>query len=89
MGLQSEADVEASAEAFRVEKRSIGDIYHGDRPCLCGWIWCTQDGMLIMWRIFLTNTNGFRLEVNGSEVPAFSECSTRTDMGPACLKMCV
>eukprot|EP00913_Durusdinium_trenchii_P022382 g21026.t1 len=33
--------------------------------------------MLIMWRIFLTNTNGFRLEVNGSEVTALS-----SHMGP-------
>ena len=22
----------ASAEAFKIEKRSVGDIYHGDRP---------------------------------------------------------
>eukprot|EP00435_Cladocopium_sp_Y103_P068736 s1007_g32.t1 len=38
-----------SAEAFKVEKRSVGDIYHEDR-------------------IFLTSTNGFRLEVNGDQV---------------------
>mmetsp|Transcript_22021 Transcript_22021/g.41476 ORF Transcript_22021/g.41476 Transcript_22021/m.41476 type:complete len:175 (-) Transcript_22021:158-682(-) len=48
----------ALAQAFRVEKRSLGDVYHGDR-------------------IFLTNTNGFRLEVNGQEVSAKS-----AHMGP-------
>ncbi|CAK9048612.1 unnamed protein product [Durusdinium trenchii] len=56
--VNAKASPKASAEAFRVEKRSIGDIYHGDR-------------------IFLTNTNGFRLEVNGSEVTALS-----SHMGP-------
>ena len=56
----------ASAEAFKIEKRSVGDIYHGDRPREnCPQSLCLP--MASSLRIFLTNSNGFRLAVNDDE----------------------